>query len=183
MEENFISLTAVDFSEENRIADYRFKTTSSKSGVWLVMTTIGSYEKLMTAVPRKMILTFNDTWHQAWVKPDYQVSNGDKLEPGETTTIKLAVGDIQKGATVTYAFASTLVDRTAAPTLKINGQTCEFIGIKSDVDQFTDVKKLYTYEVPESVFDDMYFIAEITNNNGSGTHVLKHVEVYIVPEG
>lgn len=153
---------------------------SSGRGYWNIITTMGSYDKLMT-VDRRLVLTYNDT-KQIWVKnSNKQVNNGKYVMSGKSTTLNIPVGDIPEGSVVTIKIGTPDAETQPnnPPTVYVNSELCTYTGIEACVGGITK-DKLLCYTVPAAAHDNMYITAEISPKNFT---TFTYAEVYIdVPD-
>ncbi len=145
----------------------------SGRGAWNLLTTIGSYDKLMT-VDRRCFAGYNDTV-ASWNEHHSQLP---LTVPANTyTAIRIPVGDIPEGAKVTFKISydsKTLPD--IMPTVYANSKLCEYVGTETCRDVFTsDI--LLCYEIPVEAHDGTYVLAEIFCKDYGFT--AEHAEVFI----
>ncbi len=140
---------------------------------WNLLTTIGSYDKLMT-VNRRCFAGYNDT---APIWRDHYSQLPLEVKANTYTPIRIAVGDIPEGATVTFKISynsKTLPE--VLPTVYVNSALCKYIGDEPCKDVFTS-NRLLCYEVPVSAYDGTYMLAEIFCKDYGFT--AEHAEVFI----
>ncbi len=145
----------------------------SGRGAWNLLTTIGSYDKLMT-VDRRCFVGYQDTV-ASWKEKNSQLPL--TVKKNTYTPIRIPVGDIPEGAKVTFKISydgKTLPE--VMPTVYINSQLCEYIGTEKCRDVFTS-DTLLCYEVPVEAYDDTYILAEIFCKDYDFT--AEHAEVFI----
>ncbi len=154
----------------NKITDAdRITTTDgelsvkSMKGYHNVISTVGSYDKLMT-VNRRVVSTYVDTiqvWKGTTVTTNMEVQFPKLLMAGKSAIFRIQAGDIPEGAEVTFRIASSGGTKEGKyPVVKINGVTCNVIG----TDYFSDSSKeeFLLIEVPAEVYNQLYLTAEIT---------------------
>ena len=141
--------------EENKITTTD-EYIAGASRHWSIVSTIGSYEKLMT-LNRRIVLTYNDT-NMYWKKSDRQLPR--TIESNETLVLRIPLGDVPSGATVTFKFSADGQNYTKHPTVYINSKLAGYIATGPCAGGYTDAK-LLSYKVPESAHDDMYLVVEI----------------------
>ena len=143
-------------------------------GYWNVISTVGSYDKLMN-LNRRMILTYNDT-HPLWAKSNAQLPLN--IAKNTTKAIRIPVGDIPAGATVTLKFSVNSVS-SPAPTVYVNSEAATYTGTATCEGGFT-TKTLLCYTVPAGAFDDTYIVAEIRSE---AAVTIDYAEVYVKAAG
>ncbi len=151
------------FKDEDKIAEYDTtipipeSSGGSERGWWLIFTTIGSYDKLMT-VKRKALQTYNDSaipWsNSAAAFPATLESKNDFL-------FRIALGDIPKGAKVTLRLASNVILEDTPPVIYVNSKLCKYIGIADSENKIRTENRLYCYDVPTDAYGKMYAVTEI----------------------
>ncbi len=124
---------------------------------WVICSTIGSYEKLMT-LNRRVILTYNDTFN-IWKSNNAQLQSW--ADAAETATLRFPLGDVPLGATATVKFSVNTPNEVNPPVVYINSKRAEFIGVEFDDEGYT-TDPILCYRVPASALDDMFLVAEIT---------------------
>ena len=126
------------------------------------LASIGSYDTLMT-LDRKTVLTYNDV-NPFWSKSNAQLPKS--ASKNATMTLRVPVGDVPAGATVTLRFTGSSL--TTAPTVYINSTAAKSLGIGSvpaDLSAYSGASnnyKLYTYTVPAEILHELYLVVEIT---------------------
>ncbi len=130
---------------------------------WVIVSTIGSYEKLMTR-NRRVVLTYNDTYN-IWDTKNAQLQKWG--EAGETVTLRFPLGDVPLGATATVKFSVNTPNDVNPPVVYINSARVELANIEYNEEGYT-TKPILCYKVPESALDDMFAVVEITS-----THTLR----------
>ncbi len=175
------------FKEKDKVAAYdpSFEIVEISSSAhdtqpmwWVLLTSCGSYEKLMT-LNRKVIPTYNDvaqTWNSAAATAQLPISLG----VGRAGTIRIGMGDIPEGARVSVNFSASMAKEDGIPEVAVNGQPCTFTEIRESTDPDRTEHKLFSFEVPESVYDDMIAVIEITPTKRPGFSV-DYAEIYIEP--
>ncbi len=139
---------------------------------WVINSTIGSYEKLMT-LDRRLVLTYNDVY-SVW-KRSTNAQLPKTVAAAETATLRFPIGDIPLGAAATVKFSVTAPNDTALPTVYINSQPAAFVGIEFNEEGFTSLPIL-SYSVPTSALDDTYAVVEITP---SSALTIDYAEAYV----
>ena len=124
---------------------------------WVIVSTIGSYEKLMTR-NRRVILTYNDTYN-IWQGSNSQLQMWG--EAGETVTLRFPIGDLPLGATATVKFSVNTPNDTEPPIVYINSERAEFVSIEYNEEGYT-TNPILCYRVPSSALDDMFAVVDIT---------------------
>ncbi len=145
----------------------------SGAGAWSLLTTIGSYEKLMTR-DRRCIMGYNDTT-QIWYKSFSQLPL--KVTKGTPAYVRVPVGDVPADATLTFKISTNvaaLIDDP--PVVYVNSEPCEFVGTERCKGGFTD-DKLLCYEIPAAAHHGTYMTAEIDSDDYAFTAA--YVEVYV----
>ncbi len=139
-----------------------------------IITTIGSYDKLMTK-NRKMITTYPTTF-MAWQNSQAQLPQS--AFPGKTIVVNQYVGDIPEGATVTLKFAlPSAAYSKNPPNLLVNGVACTYEKVEYSSMGVTP-KPLFCYDVPYEACTTGNFYIEILPNDYTE---VSYVEVYIEP--
>lgn len=123
---------------------------------WAIVSTIGSYDKLMTK-NRRVILTYNDTY-PFWEKSSAQLPVS--AVGGEAIMLRIPFGDVPIGATVTLKFAASAPNDTVPPVVYINSVRAKFVGVEPCNDGYTE-NAIVCYSVPASAVNDVYVVAEI----------------------
>ncbi len=190
------------FKDEDKIAEYDpmipmpewpVGGSTSVPGWWLVFTTLGSYDKLMT-MNRKVIPTYNETvpsWRERKVFLPRTIQTDDSV-----FIIRVGMGDIPKDARATFKIASDVVDATNPPVVFISSYEAKLIGTEDAPEAPENhcqpgarrtANRMYCYEIPEEVRDTMFIVAEIQSPNIPGSDEIKvkmtidYAEVYIEP--
>jgi len=152
-------------------------SVKSMKGYHNAITTIGSYDKLMT-VNRRIIYTYVDTiqvWKGDTYSANYSSALPKALMKGKSGTIRMQVGDIPEGAEVTLRIASSGgTEEGKYPTVKVNGIPCTVAG----TDYFPDTSSnaFLLIPVPCEAFNQSYITAEIT---AAEYMTIDAMEVYI----
>ena len=153
------------------------------TGYWNVITSVGSYEKLMT-MNRRHLISYNDM-NAAW-KNRNQYFPAEVKETG-FTTLRVAVGDVPEGAKLTLKIAC---DADAAfstpPTVYVNSVLCEYIGKDSSRSisfgngnwKLTDDMML-CYDIPVEAHDEFYMHVEMQAASADATFSCDDIEVYV----
>lgn len=153
-------------------------TDEAVAGTWrhfVVATTIGSYDKLMT-LDRRVIMTYNDM-KALWKQQTSQLPTS--CNAGETVTLRLSVGDIPEEATVTVKLGINAQNIAKMPTVYVNGKLAEFTTIELSEEGFSK-NQLLCFDVPASAFYSPYFVIEVVPQRNL---TLDHCEVTIdMPE-
>lgn len=126
---------------------------------WNIVSTIGSYDKLMTK-NRRVILTYNDTY-PFWEKSTAQLPIS--AVGGEVVTLRIPLGDVPTGAKVTLKFASSAPGDTNPHEVYVNSVRASFVGTEIATDTQTE-NALVCYSVTASVIRNGYVVAEIIPN-------------------
>ena len=124
---------------------------------WNIVSTIGSYDKLMT-LSRRLILTSNDTY-MFWRKSNGQLQFWP--ETGTTGTLKFPIGDVPVGGTAVIKFSVNTPNDVNPPDVYINSVKAKFLRVEANEEGYT-TKPVLVYEIPASARDDMFAVAEIT---------------------
>ncbi len=138
---------------------------------WTVLSTIGSYDKLMTR-NRRLVLTYNDVW-QYWKETKAQLPITVKKD--EIATIRVPVGDVPVGATVYVKFSVNGLNASKRPTVYVNSKPATWNSMEM-VEPSLSLMQVLSYTVPESVYDDGYFTIEIIPQRALA---IDYAEVYI----
>lgn len=156
---------------------YKHKVSTTDEAVagtwrhWVVATTIGSYDKLMT-LDRRVIMTYNDM-KALWKRDNCQLPVSSNA--GEAVALRLSVGDIPKEATVTVKLGINAANIAKMPTVYVNSQTATFTTIELSEEGFSK-NQLLCFEVPASAFNSPYFVIEVVPQRNL---TLDHAEVFI----
>ncbi len=142
-------------------------------GYWNMITTVGSYDKVMNC-DRRIIVTYNDI-AQTWKEVNYTLPF--RVAIGETGALRIPIGDIPDGATVTLKLAVNDMSIKYPPETRINSKLVESSHSEYS-DQGYTTNKMLCYTLPEEVLDDMYIVAEFTPEK---YFAVDYVEVYIEP--
>ncbi len=121
-----------------------------------IASTIGSLEKLMT-LDRRFVLTYNDT---AMVWNDNRAQLPLTVKAGETGTLRLAVGDIPAGATVTLKFGVNNQNIAKRPTVYVNSKAATWVGLEINEEGLSK-SQVITYSVPTSALTSPHLVVEI----------------------
>ncbi len=145
---------------------------NGSQGMWNVFTTLGSYEKVNT-YNRRCILTYNDM-HPVW--RDYGAQLPGWVQPESPATLRIPVGDILDGSTLTLKF-SVRDDSVAdnPPTVYVNGRLCTYECMERCVGGHTEYN-LLCYKIPRAAYGSSDMIIEI---NYSANLRVDYAEVYI----
>lgn len=174
------------FAEKDKISEYSpdvkipaSPTTVSSAGWWMLLTTVGSYEKLMT-MNRKVLVTYQDvTAH--WRGTDNQLPL-KVLIGGKTGAVRIGMGDVPEGATATLRLGIKVIKEEAPPIVYINSVPAKFIGVSETDNTIRTTYDIASYEIPESALNDMYIVAEISPNPAGRSSVeIDYADVYIEP--
>ncbi|MBQ8249759.1 MAG: hypothetical protein IJY93_07775 [Clostridia bacterium] len=145
---------------------------NGSQGMWNVLTTLGSYEKVNT-YNRRCVLTYNDK-HPVW--RDYGAQLPEWVQDGSTSTLRIPVGDILDGSVLTVKF-STRDDAIAEnpPTVYVNGWLCTYDGMERCVGGHTEYN-LLCYKIPRAAYGSCDMIIEITSEEYIR---IDYAEVYV----
>lgn len=148
----------------------------SAEGYWNAHTTIGSPDKL-EKVNRRSIVSYDDI-KPFWVESVKQLPM--TISEKQTKSIRIAMGDIPEGATVTLRFsANNRKHIDNPPTVKIGFDEAEFVGVTYARDNYT-ANPLLCYEIPAAAYDDVYIVAEITPEQYIS---INYAEIYVDVNG
>ncbi len=159
-------------ADEKKTLNSDFYAIGTNVGAWNLLTTIGSYDKLMT-VDRRCILTYNDTY-QTWANCNAQLP--EVVEKNAYSTIRIPVGDVPEGATLTLKISTN--DESVAqtpPTVYVNSAECKYVGME-DCKGSLVYDKLLCYEIPAAAHGGTYMVAEILSKVG---FTVNYAEVYL----
>ncbi len=146
---------------------------------WVLLTSIGSYEKLMT-LNRTVLPTWNDT-NQVWRSNSTTSQFPITCRVGYSSALRIGMGDVPEGAKVTVAIApNAAATAEKAPTVYVNTELCTFVGTKNIQDPDRTEYDMWVFEVPESVHDDMFAVVEIVATARPGFGV-DYAEIRIEP--
>ncbi len=174
------------FKETEKLAEYdtSFEIPETASGTtagigwWILLTTCGSYDKLMT-MNRSIIPTYHDT--SVTGKPStYTAQFPIFLPVGYSKVFQVGIGDVPEGATVTLKIAAIRASEEKAPTVYVNSTPCKFVGIEESPDLRFTSNSVYCFELPESVHDDMFAVVEVTSAEKNSLNS-DYAEIYIEP--
>ena len=137
-----------------------FYSLGSDAGFWNMITTIGSYEKLMT-VNRRSILTYSDTY-QIWRDSNAQLPLA--VDTKNYATLRIPMGDVSEGAVLTLKFSTSLATLSdTPPTVYVNSKLCTFTGMETCVGGYVS-DKLMCYTIPVEAHNGGYMVAEIRSD-------------------
>ncbi|MBQ8249797.1 MAG: hypothetical protein IJY93_07975 [Clostridia bacterium] len=168
------SNTAIDWDgpikDDDKISitrDGNFKGYSAmrdNTGRWLVLNTIGSYDKVIE-MNRRAIPTFNDT-KAPWVKDYKNQILPCRIYTDTTQVFRIPVGDITVGSTVTFMISGSTEAYLNPPTVYVNSEPCKFVGVgdclPTKSGTFTE-DKVMMYEIPVEAHDESYMVIEISS--------------------
>ena len=167
--------------EEDKVTIGADSTIKDLNSRWVFTTNMGSYDKVIE-MNRRCIITFNDS-PSVWSRYYYTLSK--EIYPGETTTVRVPVGDITVGSKVTLdiSIPREQLEYGIVPRVDVNSVWCTYTGYGTSrpggVANFTDDPVLH-YDIPVEAQEDHYMVIEITYE-GPTSYTMEHVEVYIQP--
>ncbi len=123
---------------------------------WVIATTIGSYEKLMT-LDRRVILTYNDMW-QIWADAKTQLPQS--CEQGESVVVRIPVGDVAPGSKVTLKIGVNAQNVSKRPTVYANSVACTWESLEMAEGGYSK-NQLLTFSVPEAALNSPYLTVEV----------------------
>lgn len=141
---------------------YKHKVTTTDEMVdgtwrhWVLATTLGSYDKLMT-LDRRVILTYNDTW-QIWADAKAQLPQS--CEAGESVVIRIPVGDVAPGSTVTLKIGVSAQNISKRPTVYVNTYQASWESLEMCDEGYSNYQ-LLTYSVPAAALNSPYLTVEV----------------------
>lgn len=144
------------------------------------LNTVGSHKTLMNTV-RKNVLTYNNV-NPFWSKSNPQIpSAGKSISKDTTGTIRIPMGDILDGATVTLNFIGSSI--TGTPFVYTNSKQANFVkAATSAASEYAAYMKtgysFYSYTVPAEVFHESYLVVEITP---PAPLTINYAEVIVTP--
>ncbi|MBQ8249448.1 MAG: hypothetical protein IJY93_06165 [Clostridia bacterium] len=157
---NYFLNATTAFGEEDKITtDDTFFGIGTTRGFWNVITSIGSYEKVIT-MDRRVIVTYND------VKPDWQAKHDGQLpaavsKGGDATGLRIPVGDITEGSVLTLKFSTDKEEVLEnPPKVFVNSKLCKYIGY-GECDGVYTSDDVLEYEIPVEAHGNTYVVAEI----------------------
>ncbi len=153
----FLGLSHTMPEEDRLVTAENNLSISSGAGHFNMLTTVGSYEKVVNR-NRRMLVSYND------IKPNWKDYNNQiplRVNQGSTGALRIPLGDVPLGSKVTFNFSANSLNLKNYPTVYINGQAAKYLGSAYTSNGFT-TDKVLSYEVPTSAFDDGYIVAEIT---------------------
>ncbi len=154
----FLGLAHNPFPVEDRITTAgNTLSIASGAGHFNMLTTVGSYEKLMNRT-RRQLVTYNDVL-AAWDVEDNQLPL--RINAKGTGMIRIPMGDIPQDATVTFNISANSANLKNYPKVYINGIEAKYLGSAYTSNGFTS-DKILSYEIPAAARDDMYLVAEIS---------------------
>ncbi len=124
---------------------------------WAIVSTIGSYDKLMT-LDRRVVLTYNDTY-QYW-SGCYDVQLPATCSAGETVTLRIPVGDIVPGSKVTVKLGVNAQNLAKRPTVYVNSKLATFYEMGLSSEGLSN-SQLVFFDVPASACNSQYFVIEV----------------------
>ncbi len=168
---NYFLSTPIKESEKVTTQNAKSTLTNNES-FWNVITTIGSYEKLMT-VNRRLMISYMDmtmpwyTRHQ--LLPEYS-------SPTNNVVLNIPLGDIPAGSTVTLRLSTSKRSvGSNPPTVYVNSKVCTYSGMESCDGLYTNYPVL-TYTIPKSAQNSDYAVVEIRS---SQSFTIDFAEIYI----
>ena len=169
------TLSGDQIDEDDRITttDNTLQLSTAK-GYFNMITTCGSYDKLMT-VNRRIIPTYNDT-NPLWETNNSQVPQS--AMPNKAITLHIPVGDVPSGAKVTLKFsvsAESAAKEGNRPLVYVNSVPCTFEKA-GYITEFTN-NVVLSYTVPYEACADGYLTAQIIPTKEYLT--VDHAEAYI----
>lgn len=175
---NYYRVYSTALTAEDRVSttDAELASTlniGSGKGYWNLITTLGSYDKVMKT-NRRMILTYNDT-KQLWANSNSQLPK--TVSGGVAATVRIPMGDIPSGAEVTIKFGVSDVSVHTAnpPKVFVNSKECAYKGNEACAGGYTD-DTLLCYTIPVDAHNEMYAVAEIIPNESM---TVTYAEIYI----
>ncbi len=150
---------------------------NSEAGWWVIFTSCGSYEKLMT-LKRKVVPTYNDV-AQSWKSVNDTAQLTQIINHG-TGVIRVGMGDIPDGSRVTLSIGANPVSADNIPIVYVNSEKCRFIEVDESPDYTRTTNDVWVFEVPEATHDDMFAVVEITPSIRPG-FTIDYAEIYIEP--
>ena len=150
------------FDEDDKITtDDTFFALGSTKGFWNVITSIGSYEKVIT-MDRRNILTYSD------MKPDWQAKHIGQLPAsvvkGKYAGLRIPVGDVTEGSVLTLKFSTDNKEVLEnPPTVYVNSKPCTFLEYGECVGVYTSDMVL-SYIIPVEAHGETYMVAEILSD-------------------
>lgn len=174
-----------EFKENHKIAIYDSDIiipetpsgVNSEPGWWVIFTSCGSYEKLMT-LPRKVIPTYNDV-AQTWKSANNTAQLTQVINYG-TGVVRVGMGDIPNGSRVTLSIGADTVNEYDIPTVYVNSEPCKFLEIAESPDETRTTNDVWVFEVPEAAHDDMFAVVEISPIDKT-EFTVDYVDIYIEP--
>ncbi len=171
---NYYGGLGKSYSDEEKVTSQDSNIgLKSDMGYWNMITTMGSYEKLMLS-NRRMVLTYNDTqvyWHDQFRPLPLSIMKGN------TRTLSMSIGDVYEGCKLTFKFSApdACTEEGKIPTVVINGIEVKYIGYESNPLGLIS-NRVLMYEVPTELNDDMYLSADITANEYT---LIQYAEIYV----
>ncbi len=155
-----------------------YASTSSVPGWWMLLTTVGSYEKLLT-MNRKVLVTYQDVLAH-WAAPDHQIPLNIMI--GRSGAIRVGMGEVPEGATAVLRLGLKAVDPANPPIVYINSEPAKCIGVADTDNPIRTESDIASYEIPVSAYGDMFVVAEISPNPDSKMTVqIDYADVFITP--
>ncbi len=160
---HFLRCGTPGFSESDRLdLDPSITSFTTTKGKWRGMTTLGSYEEVMT-LDRRMILTYSDTF--AYWKTDNSQLPARAYPNSTPAAFRMPVGIIPEGATATLNIAVNDLNIKKYPTVIINGRQAEYVGVYSEEgNEYVD-HTILSYAIPAAAYDDGYIVVEATTTS------------------
>ncbi len=155
----FRTLGAEPIEADDRVttSDNTLSLLSAK-GYWNLITTCGSYDKLMT-VNRRVILTYNDTY-PIWEAKETQLPKS--AMKGREIRLHIPVGDVPETASL-YVKFSVNSDSFAAegnrPTVSVNGYIADYVKVEY-IPEYTNSAVL-VYKAPTKAVTDGYLTVTV----------------------
>ncbi|MBQ8248987.1 MAG: hypothetical protein IJY93_03775 [Clostridia bacterium] len=173
------------FTDDIKIStDSTYYSVYSLEGYWNAITSLGSYDKVMTMNRRHMI-TYND------ITPTWR--NTNVVLPAEITnkaykSFRVAVGDVSEGSKLYLKIACDNADVFAdkLPTVYVNSELCTYLGSEKGSKANTGIaynafttNNMLVFEIPTEAHDETYMYIDIMSNEAIESFKTDYVEVYV----
>ncbi len=173
------------FTDDIKIStDSPYYNIYTLEGYWNSITSLGSYERVMT-MNRRHLITYNDitpTWKKSNVVLPAIVTNTDYK------SFRVAVGDVSEGSKLYLKIACDNEEVLAGnlPTVYVNSELCTYLGSESCSKANTGVayyaftsNKLLVFEIPVEAHDESYMYIDIMSNEAIESFKTDYIEVYV----
>ncbi|MBQ8249822.1 MAG: hypothetical protein IJY93_08120 [Clostridia bacterium] len=174
---NFFLNTAIKESEKITTPSANSLLTGNES-FWNIITTIGSYDKLMT-INRRLMISYKDMvmyWRSFTSGVGTVQFLPQTVSSSNNAVLNIPLGDVPAGATVKLKFStSNRSIGSTPPTVYVNSKVCTYAGMESCDGTYTSSPVL-CYVIPKSAIGQTYAVVEIKSGQ---TFTIDFAEIYI----